>query len=211
MNIRVLTILLLTSLSCKNISKNEGEKANVITDSTLSKTLTSENRTKTLKLISFLENPINLQEFKKKKRESLSTVTNGSEYYWNPKIKDSIFYSYSFLPNDPFQSNIDQLKIIVFKYGRNKHTWDDNSEILIELKIETQDDHLMDANLVGLSIEQIEKEFGTDYLQLENRMVYSNRNKVLILEIDNSRVAFMNYIKLNTEKIDLDLIEQLID
>lgn len=184
---------------------------NVITDSTISKTVTPENRTKTLKLISFLENPIDLHEFKKKKRQFTSTVTNGSEYYWNPKIKDSIFYSYSFLPNEPFQNNVNPLKIIVFKYGKNKHTWDDNTEILIEFKIETQDDHLMDANLVGLSIEQIEKEFGTEYLQLDNRMVYSNRNKVLILEIDNSRVAFINYIKLNTEKIDLDLIEQLID
>ena len=131
-------------------------------------------------------------------------------YYWNPKFNDSIFYSYTFLPNDSFKSKIELLEIIVFKYGKNKHSWEDKTEIMIELKVQAQDSILSNANLVGLTKTELESEFGSDYLTFDNRIVYSNKNKVLILELDNSNVISFNYVKLNTEKLDSDLIRQII-
>lgn len=46
-----------------------------------------------LKLVEFLENPIDLQKFKKLKNINYSTagVSNGMNYHFHPKIKDSIF------------------------------------------------------------------------------------------------------------------------
>jgi hypothetical protein len=87
----------------------------------------------------------------------------------------------------------------------------DNTEILIELSVETQDTTLGKVNLIGLTKTELETEFGTDYLTLDNRIIYSNKNKVLILELENSKVESFNCIKLNTDKIDSDLIGQIIN
>jgi flagellar basal body-associated protein FliL len=46
-------------------------------------------------LVEFLDNPIDLLEFKKKKViEFTTSVTSETEYYYQPKIKDSIFCVY---------------------------------------------------------------------------------------------------------------------
>jgi len=163
------------------------------------------------KLASFLENPIDLQSFKKVKNINYTTtsVSNGMDYHFQPIIKDSIFYTYNYPVKNFTDSNkIDQ--VIVFKHGKNKHTYDDKTEILIELRIFNKDVDLGKANLVGLTKMELESEFGTDYLTLGNRITYSNKNKILILEIENSEVKSYRYIKLNTEKIDTNLIEQII-
>jgi len=210
MKIRVLTILFLTFLSCKNATEKETEQVQIIVDSTGLKIEKAEKSTENSKLIAFLENPIDLQDFKKKKGMRFTTsVTNGTEYYSNPKIKDSIFYAYYY----PSENLADSKKIdhlVVFKYGENKHRYEDKTETLIELRVFNKDFDLGKANLIGLSKTELESEFGTDYLTLDNRIVYSNKNKVLILELENSEVKSFNYIKLSTEKIDADLIGEII-
>ncbi|MWW26906.1 hypothetical protein [Algibacter lectus] len=202
--------LFLVFISCKNVTNKETEQVQIVVDSTGLKIETVEKNSGNLRLTSFLENPIDLQDFKSKKKQSLSTVMNGKEYYLNPKINDSILYLYSFLPNVPFQSKIEQLEIVVFKFGKNKHSWEDNTEILIELNVKAQDINLGKANLVGLSKTELESEFGTEYLTFDNAIVYSNKNRVLIVEFSDSKIKSYNYIKLNTEKIDKDLIGQII-
>ena len=163
-----------------------------------------------LKLIEFLKTPINLENFKKSKDINYTTtgVSKGMDYYFQPKIKDSIFYAYNY-PTENFENSkrIDQ--VIVFKYGENKHTYDDETEILIELRIFNKDLDLGKANLVGLSKMELETKFGTDYLTFDNGIAYSNENKILILELVNSKVKSYRYLKLNSDKIDTDLIRQI--
>ena len=192
MKIKVLTTLFLAFLSCKNATE-KGDKP-----------------TKNPKLIAFLENPIDLQEFKKKKGKRLTTsVTNGTEYYVNPKIKDSIFYAYYYpAENLTGSRNIDH--VVVFKFGENKHRYEDKTETLIELRVFNKDSDLGKANLIGLSETDLESEFGNDHLTFENRIAYPNNNKLLILELENSKVKSFRYIKLNTEKVDKDLIGQIM-
>lgn len=169
----------------------------------------TESKTKN-NLIEFLENPIDLLAFKKKKEMRFTTtVTNGTAYYFNPKIKDSIFYVYSY--PDFKNESIDIDQFVVFKHGKNKHSYEDQTEILIEFKIFNSDTDLGKANLYGLTRTELESEFGDNYLAFDNVIVYSNKNKVLILEIMDSKVKSLNYIKLSTEKIDRDLIEQIIE
>ncbi len=209
MKIRILTTLFLVFISCKNVTEKETEQVQIVVDSTGLKIETVEKNPKNLKLTSFLENPIDLQEFKNKtKRDVTTSVTNGMEYHFHPKINDSIYYSYNFIStiNRPIEIN----EIIVFKYGKNQQRYEDKTEILIELKINNKDSDLGKANLIGLSKTELESEFGTNYLTLDNGIAYSNENKVLIIELEDSKVKSFRYIKLSTEKIDKDLIEQII-
>jgi hypothetical protein len=210
MKIIFLTTLFLVFLSCKNATEKDTEQVQIVIDSTRLRIEKVEKKSENLNLTSFLENPIDLQKFKEKKIRNVTTsVTNGSEFYFNPKTKDSIFYVYYF-PAEKFDApkKIDQ--IIVFKHGENKHTYDDQTETLIELSVFNKDSDLGKANLIGLSKTELESEFGNDYLTFANGIAYSNKNKVLILELDKSKVNSYRYIKLNTEKIDNDLIGQII-
>ncbi|MCD2259770.1 hypothetical protein [Psychroserpens luteolus] len=167
--------------------------------------------TPNLKLAEFLEHPIDLHDFKNSKDINYTTtgVTNGKSYYFQPNIKDSIFYLYNY-PTENFTDvkRIDQ--IIVFKHGKKKHTYDDDTEILIELRIFNSDDNLKQANLVGRSKAELESEFGKAYLMVDNHMVYAHKNKVLILTLKDAEVSSYNYIKLNTETINHGLIQHII-
>mgnify|MGYP007011837587 FL=1 len=101
-----------------------------------------------LNINSFLENPLDLQEFKKKKKRDVTTsVTNETGYYFNPKIKDSIFYVYNF-PTKKFTDSRKINQIVVFKYGENKHKYEDETEILIEMRVFNSDADLGKANLI---------------------------------------------------------------
>jgi hypothetical protein len=210
MKIGVLTILFLVFLSCKNATEKETEQVQIVVDSTGLKIETVEENSENLKLTSFLENPIDLQDFKTKKNKNVTTsVNNGLEYQYHPKINDSIFYGYNFITDNIGQKGANE--IVVFKYGENKHRYEDETEILIELRIFNKDSDLGKANLIGLSTTELESEFGTDYLTLDNRLIYSEKNKILILELENSKIKSFNYIKLSTEKIDSDLIRKITE
>ncbi len=209
MKIRVLTILFLVFISCKNVAEKETEKFEIKIDSTELKIEKVEKQSENIKLSSFLEKPIDLQEFKEKKKRNVTTsVTNGMEYHFHPKVSDSIFYNYYYHDENLNSNRIDQ--ITVFKYGQNKHRYDDQTETLIGFKIFNKDSDLGKANLVGLSKTELESEFGTDYLTFDNGIVYSYKNRVLIIEFNDLKVNSYSYIKLNTEKVDKDLIGQII-
>ena len=209
MKIRVLTILFLVFISCKNVAEKETEKFEIKIDSTELKIEKVEKQSENIKLSSFLEKPIDLQEFKEKKKRNVTTsVTNGMEYHFHPKVSDSIFYNYYYHDENLNSNSINQ--ITVFKYGQNKHRYDDQTETLIGFKIFNKDSDLGKANLVGISKTELESKFGTDYLTFDNGIVYSYKNRVLIIEFNDLKVNSYSYIKLNTEKVDKDLIGQII-
>jgi len=210
MKIRFLTTLFLVFISCKNLTDKETEQVQIVVDSTELKIETTEKQIGNSKLNSFLENPLDLQGFKKKKKRDVTTsVSNGKEYYFNPKNKDSIFYSYFFPDFKKESINIDE--IVVFKYGKNRHTYENETETLIEFRIFNPDSDLGKANLYGLTITELESKFGTDYLIFGNGIAYSNKNKILAIELNNSKVKSFRYIKLNTENVDQDLIQQIVE
>ena len=63
---------------------------------------------------------------------------------------------------------------------------------------------------LGLSKTELESEFGNDYLTFDNKIAYSNKNKLLILEMDSSKVKSYRYIKLSSDRINTDLIGQIM-
>lgn len=210
MKIGVLITIFLVLISCKNVAEKEMEKAQIVVDSTGLKIKTTVSKSENLKLKSFLENPIDLHDFKTNRSGDVTTsVTNGLKYYFHPKINDSIFYSYNLLTENIEKKGVN--KAIVFKYGNNKHKYDDETEILIELRILNADVDLGNANLVGRTKTELETEFGTDYLKLKEGLAYSNKNKVLILSIENKVIKSYRYLKLNTENISNSLIHKLAE
>ncbi|WP_452231350.1 hypothetical protein [Lacinutrix sp. MEBiC02595] len=192
------------------MTDKETEQVQIVVDSTGLKIEKVENYIGNSKLHSFLENPLDLQEFKtKKKRDVTTSVSNGKAYYFNPKNKDSIFYSYFFPDFKKESIKIDE--IVVFKYGKNKHTYEDETEALIEFRIFNPDSDLGKANLYGLTKTELESEFGTDYLTFDNGIAYSNKNKILTIELNNSKVKSFRYVKMNTDNVDQNLIEQIME
>ena len=85
-------------------------------------------------LVEFLENPIDLKKFKFANIKDVTTrVVNGKNYHLHPDTNDSIFYRYKFSINNFGRKKNNE--IVVFKYGENKHKYDDETETLIDLKI----------------------------------------------------------------------------
>lgn len=204
-------VIFLTCLGCK---KENDNKSNTIKSKRVEFLPEPDNAERikyfqNLNLNSFFENPINFQEFKKLKQTNFtSTVSNKKAYYVLPKANDSIFYTYSY----PTKNLTEQVKkinqIVVFKSGKNKHSYNDSSEILIELRVFNNDSDLGEANLIGISKTDLESKFGTEYQVLGNKICYKRKNKVLIFSIEDSKVTSFNYINLNTENINLDLLKK---
>ncbi|WP_040281004.1 hypothetical protein [Psychroserpens damuponensis] len=212
MKFKVLFLLVLVCVSCKDATENTLDDLKSDRFELLPEPDNAEKETfyKHLRLTKFLENPIDLQEFKLKKGQSLSSVTNGLDYHFQPDIKDALFYRYGAFPFQNSKDKIAPIDIIVFKHGINKHNWNDTTELLIEFTVSGKDDDLKSANLVGLTTTELELQFGSDYQLSDNKMVYTMGNKALIIELQNSKVTWFKYIKLNTEDITNELIKQIL-
>lgn len=210
MNKQSIFILFLAFIGCHSIVDKELEKAKVEVNSSIKKSEIKSKSDINNGLNSLLQNPINLKEFKKSKDINYTTtsVTNGMDYHFHPDYKDSIFYVYNY-PDIKIDDIKRMDKVVVFKHGENKNIYDDENEILIELRIFNVDPNLGKANLVGLTKSELEKKFGNNYLTKDDKIVYSFKNNVLILTIENSVVNCYRFLRLSTDKIDLDLIEKI--
>ncbi|MFT4644996.1 MAG: hypothetical protein ACI8ZX_001403 [Planctomycetota bacterium] len=125
----------------KRYSKSLVNKTELVSESQSESELQSEIDLNS-NLVEFLDNPIDLLEFKKKK--VIEFTTSVTEYYYQPKIKDSIFCVY-YYPD----FKIDQF--VVFKHGENKHTFEDQTETLIEFRTFNPNSDLRKANLYRLT------------------------------------------------------------
>gem|GEM_PF-1595619 len=164
---------------------------------------------KSKELANFLENPIDLIKYKKDRKLVTTSVTNGLDYHLHPNIKDSIFYVYHYPNiNNGYRGLFTNIK--VFKFGNNKHKYEDITEKLIELQIESQDSLLGRSNLVGLTKQELATKFGNDCKIIDNQVVYWNKNKIVIFKMNDLKVESYRYVKLNTEKIDSVLIRRII-
>ena len=202
--IKLIIIFLISSLifSCNQTEKKDIEK----TESQInSPNFNKEINNSELNL--FLENPIDLIDYKNHQKNWTSTVSSGQPYYEKFEFKDSIFYSYNYVIEKLDLKRLDE--IIVFKFGENKHRYNDKTEKLIELNIFNQDSILKKADLVGLTNSLIESKFGKENFKIDNEFIYFNENKLLILTIKDDKVDSYKYLRLNTDKIDKELIKKI--
>jgi len=207
---KIKLIIILTTVSlifgCNQRKNLNNEKVEIHIDS-MGLKIVKKNKKSNSELISFLENPIDLIDYKNQKKNWTSSGFNGFSYYYSPQKRDSIYYAYTY-PNDnenPMRFD----KIIVFKYGENKQIYNDNTERLIGMNIFSNDSLLGKANLIGLTTSRIKSRFGESELSTSDKLIYINENKIILLKIENNKVASFKYLKLNTNNIDKELIEQI--
>jgi hypothetical protein len=208
MNSKIFIILLI--VSCQNVTRDQNIQKNNENTNEL-KVESALQKTNKLVANSFLENMIDFQKFKEvKSLRFTTTVTQNKAFYFTPEINDSIYYLYNYLP-EKYKSSFKEDNAIVFKYGKNQHTYEDDTEILLELSIYNEDSNLGSINLVGLSQTDLISKFGSHYEMFDNFMVYSNKQTILLIELNNSKAQSFRYIKLNTEIINQDLINQILN
>jgi hypothetical protein len=178
-------------------------------------TLTSgvvPNQKVNLRLNAFLYSPISLPAYKESKDNNYVTtsVSNGMSYHLHPKHLDSIFYVYNITQRN--RTAVKRDNVLVFKYRKGKHIYDDDNEVLIGLDVYNDDSDLGRANLVGLTKSKMLEQFGPGFQLInENIIYYSHQNKILILYFENTKVKSFRYLKLSTEKITESLISEIIE
>ena len=163
-------------------------------------------------LIDFLNNPIDLIDFKSIKTTSNSGSRNRKKYHLKPdSINDFIYYLYSaFWADSTSEELLSPTKILVLKYGSGKNEWDDKNEMLIELRVFGSDIDLKSANIVGLPVDTILSRFGKGYQKWDSRLIYCVENNLLILNTLQDTIIDYRYLRLNTNKVDSLLIQEVL-
>ena len=154
-------------------------------------------------LESFLENPIDLQQFKKDYGPSNSGGMNGGLLY---KPDSAGMYLRFMLFNGNSDRNrklrisegqkFKQLQFYVYRYGKTVGDFFDTNEILVGFKCKLEDESLGKANLVGKTEKEIIDLFGNGYSSYKNYRIYENNNRVLSLYITESKVLWVKYYHL---------------
>lgn len=160
-------------------------------------------------LVDFLNTPLDRLEYKSFHRNrTTSTVVNKKPHYYNPKLADSIYYKYIFISEGLENRKVNTMT--VFKFGTDKHLYDDTNEVLIALDISHEDNSLRPTKLIGLTTHEILDMFGNPLLEWEKWLVYSHEHKVILFKIDDSQVSNYKFVRVNSTQIDTSTIEAII-
>jgi len=198
----IIFLIILLTFSCKQKEQKDLDKNQSQIDS-----INLNEKIHKSELSLFLENPIDLINYKKGKTDWTSSGgTSGFLYYFNPQKENGMYYNY-YYPNDN-SSPINFDNLVVYKIDKNKY-YNDNSDRLIEMNIFSKDSILKKADLVGLKTSQIETKYGKENFRIDNDFIFFIENKLLILTIKNDEIDSYKYLRLNTDKIDKELIKKI--
>ena len=215
--IKTLSIIFLCiiTFSCSNyISQKENQKEDVTfvkDDSIDTKAIIKDSILQdTLKVVveksyleSFLENPIDFQQFKKDYGPSNSGGINGGPLY----KPDSVGMYLRFML---FNGNRDrnrklgisegqkfkELQFYVYRYGKTVGDFFNTNEILVGFKCKFKDPSVKKADLVGKTKKEINVLFGNEYIRYKNYRIYEKNNRVLSLCFDGQIVLWTKYYHL---------------
>lgn len=158
-------------------------------------------------LLQFLENPLDLVQFKRVKGISNNGAAKrpgGPRTYHQPPGR-GFYYQYFNFPifgkdqrgDAPPREALGDLVIVVYKFGQTVGDFYDTRELLIEISVKARDYDLMKTNLVGLDLKAITDRFGTDYIKIEDLIVFHANKKVLVLSAPGGVVQWFRYVRLN--------------
>jgi hypothetical protein len=157
---------------------------------------------------SLLENPFDLQKFKKIKGPSNSGLADMQPYYDKPPEAGRYFYFFMFRAPRTFRYAGDQkikvrsgsgFQITTYKPdGKYQDDYFDPTEKLIEMMASYNDEDLPELALVGLDTVTIKKRFGDNFIRRDNCFVYSKNKNALVLKIADGVVACLKYARLKS-------------
>jgi hypothetical protein len=201
----VMRIILALTLTCASAG-NSSSPAQV-KSSTVSRSPLNSGPAVPKNLLQFLENPLDLVQYKKAKGISNNGAARkpaGAKTYHKPPDQ-GFYYQYFNFPIFGEEKRGDiaprealgDIVVVVYKFGRTVGDYYDHREVLIELSACARDCDLMAANLVGLDVRTITERFGTDCIRKDDMMIYHANRKALVLSVTDGRVRWFRYVRLN--------------
>lgn len=159
-----------------------------------------------------MEQPFDLQQFKKKKHQSNSGGANARDFYFRPAEKGMYYHFFLFnLKESAFIYLGDtaqkrsltkivtfDMEIITYKpLGKYQHDYLDPTETLIEWKSKVNDKDLLQLSFIGLDSMYVKQQLGSPDLRKEGCFIYTHRDRALILNVQRNRVNWLKYLRLN--------------
>jgi len=155
-----------------------------------------------------LNNPFDLQKFKKKKGQSNSGGANKKAYYFKPNEKGFMMRFMLFPPYGGYMGKDtsflikypEAITIITFKpNGKHQDMFLDPNETLIEITLRLNDKDLPQLAFVGIDTTSIKEKLGSDFFRKDNCFIYANKKAALTLKISGKSVQWVKYTRLNFE------------
>ncbi|MFY0628004.1 MAG: hypothetical protein JXR07_17025 [Reichenbachiella sp.] len=144
-----------------------------------------------------LDNPIDLAEYKKKKRGANSGITERRPYYYQPSTDGSYyryFWFYDLRRRYGAQEAREAVQIVVYKNGPIGR-YEDTNEELICISIQKKDPDLQKLNKVGYSKNSILEELGPPSIENGETLTYRKDQSVIIFHFDNEIVNWLRFVK----------------
>jgi len=170
-----------------------------------------------------LQNPFDLQRFKKTKGQSNSGGVDVQSYYYKPAENGVYFYFFLFRSPQTFMysSNGDKkypvrsgtgFQIVTYKpLGKYRDAYLDPTETLIEVVASYNDPDLPELAFVGLDTVIIKKKLGVNFIRKNNSFLYTKDNYALVLNIFEGKVKCLKYARLNTKVTQNSIPERLTE
>jgi len=161
-----------------------------------------------------LQNPFDLQQFKKAKGQSNSGGANLQPYFYKPDEEGVYFRFFLFRTMQAFvySSSEDKkypvrsgsgFQIITYKpFGKYRDAYFDPTETLIEVVASYNDPDLPELAFVGLDSLIIKKKLGGNFIRKDSCFIYTKENKALVLNMSGGVVKCLKYARLKMKIVE---------
>jgi hypothetical protein len=158
-----------------------------------------------------LQNPFDLQKFKKLKGPSNSGLADTKTYFVKPDGKGRYFYFFLFRVPGAFVYGGDKNKrtavpsgsgfrIVTFKpLGRYQDDYFDPTETMVEVVASYNDPDLPELAFVGLDTLSVKRDLGEPLIRKEDSFIYASHNCVLLLNLQGGKVKCLKYARMNKD------------
>jgi len=151
-------------------------------------------------LAAFLEAPIDLSAFKRKKGSSNSGSVDTTEKRWFYMPSQSGFlYQYMLFPTGGYSegARVHDCAVVVYKFGTKIGAYNDTNEMLVAIWCRLSDPDLGHADLVGTRVAEMRSRFGEPFATIGDVLVYQQGRRALAVSTKDTRVAWYKYLRLS--------------
>ncbi len=93
-------------------------------------------------------------------------------------------------------------RLIVYKHGTEVGDFYDTNEELIAIKSRLSDPQLGPMDLVGESVDTLQKQFGVPFAVVDDVLIYYGDSRAISLGTSNGKVNWYKYVRLDRSLAD---------
>jgi hypothetical protein len=187
---------LLLSAACLQLPGYTHEQARLPTKSSVKRSIQQDQ------LAAFLEAPIDLVAFKKKKggSNSGSVGTTAKRWFYRP-TQPGFLYQYVLFatPEGGEGQRFDGFSVVVYKFGKTIGRYEDTNEMLVAIWCRLRDPDLGQADFVGTRVSDLKSRFGEPFATIGDVLVYQQGRRALSVNTKGGIVAWYKYLRLSRE------------